>query len=277
MAASGIPDPENPPSRRPAPSRPSIEDAYGLDEPPRPDRRFLPDGIEEVEPGSPVSRRLAARSDGMFAPPKPKKKGREAPSAWSSRLVSAWSSGLVGIAFASAFVSGFVRGFNNARGLSSRATLEAILEERVQPEPAMAGLLSGVNDASFGPGASRRRTKSSRALRRPVFSAVRSPPKRPRRSAYDPPVQKRDGHHVRLRTMQQVLHGRGRVRRQEGEVARQCGAIDADPGVWVAIEGPEAASRPRVGAIVRPRGTDVDPDAACHRGSRKSRRGPPVR
>jgi hypothetical protein len=165
LAASGIPDTEILPSRRPAaPSRPTVEDAYGLDEPPRPAHRALPDGIEEVEPGSPVSRRLAARSDGMYAPPKPKKKGSGSTVGLVLKIGLGVVIGLVGIGLASAFISGFVRGFNNARGLSSRATLEAILQERVNLNQELAGVLSGVNDIPSAQAASQKANEKLRAI-----------------------------------------------------------------------------------------------------------------
>lgn len=132
---------ETAPPRRPAaPSRPPIEDLYGLDE--APSATGLPAGVEEVAEALPVSRGFKPRSDRSFNPPKSVKKKKSGGGGGGSTVVKI----VVGILFGIGALGGLGRLMLGMAGLSSKGQLESILKERVKLHEDLASLLANVND-----------------------------------------------------------------------------------------------------------------------------------
>ena len=118
---------------------------------PTPVAQGLPDGVEEVEPGSPLGQRFMPRSGGprdAFAPPRKKKKGSGGNAVG---LVVKIALGVV-IGFGALIGAGVA--LMAFAGLSSRGDLEATLKERVNLNLQLATILSGVNDVPSAQSAS---------------------------------------------------------------------------------------------------------------------------
>jgi hypothetical protein len=153
------------PSRRPpAPTRPPRDDIYGLDEVPTPVGKGLPDGIEEVAAGSPVSRQFKPRSGSLYDPPK-----RKASSGGGFPMAARIAIGVVFGFFGLGVVGGVFNAMRTAGvittpGLTSRADLEKILQERVNLHLQLVNVLQGVTDVDSARSASPQANQKFRGM-----------------------------------------------------------------------------------------------------------------
>ena len=149
----------SPSQRPPTSARISRENVYGFGEPPIPARSILPPGIEEVEEKSPVARRLKPRSGGLYDPPRKKTKRPGGGSVVDLviKIAVAVVLGLVGL-------SGLGTVLMNMAGVSSRNSLESILQERVDLNRQLASVLTRVNDVPTAQATSSKAVGKIRAI-----------------------------------------------------------------------------------------------------------------
>jgi hypothetical protein len=154
------------PSRRAAsPPLPPREDIYGLDDLPAQHSEGLPPGIDEVVPGSTIAQRLGPRSAGLYDPPKQKQKGSGGGSGVNMivRIAIGVVLGLVGLGGFGAAVKSF-RMIALNPGLSSRAELEKIMQDRVDLHLKLAKVLEGVTDVDSARTASAQASQKFREI-----------------------------------------------------------------------------------------------------------------